>query len=400
MLDLLNAQMEPDLTLNPYMKTVKKIVPAVSIDCMHHTFLISNDSAYIYTQTFPTGIPTTFFNNSHTRKAFAYAFNSTLYTEQVWYGEANYRKNPLVLGLYPDYYNESVPGYDQDFAAAKAELQAAIFNGTSVWDSGFKLGLAFNIGNTQRQIACQMIKDFFTALSIYGGRVGPAFQVELVPMSWDDYLDAFETYMLPIWDIGWLADFADADNFIRPYMHSNGDFTYFQDYTAANGWGTTKDLLIDQALVTADGPARAAVYQQLALIYYNDCPSIPITIPQGRRWCQYWVKGCYYDALYPATYIPSVYKYDDSWFDIAGPAPIPPDVQIISDGIVNIRDIFYLVLHFNAKAPVPGIPVDPKWVGTYSGNGGVDPYGDRISNIRDIFGAVLKFNAKNNTLTP
>lgn len=398
MLDLLTGLGgEPDLTLNPYMKTVKKIVPAVSMDAMHPTFIINNDSSYVYTKTFPTGIPLTFFNNSHTRKAFAYAFNTTEYTHEVWYDEATYRKNPFVLGLYPDYYNASIPGYDQNFAAAKAELQAAIFDGVSVWDSGFTLGLVFNSGNTQRQIACQMIKDFFTALSADPSRAGkPAFTINLAEMLWDAYLDAFENYMLPIWDIGWLADFADADNFVRPYMHSNGDFTYFQDYTAANGWGTTKDLLIDEALVTADGPARQAVYQQLQVIYYNDCPSIPITIPQGRRWCQYWVKGWYYDALYPATYIASVYKYDDPWFDVAGPAPNTK----ISDGIVNMRDIFYLVLSFNAKAPVPGVAADPKWVGTYSGNGGVDPYGDRISNMRDIFGAVLSFNAKNNTLTP
>jgi len=151
--------------------------------------------------------------------------------------------------------------------------------------------------------------------------------------------------------------------------------------------------LIDQALVTPDGPARAAIYQQLQEIYYNDCPSYPATIPQGRRWCQYWVKGWYYDALYPSTYFPCVYKYDDCWFDVSG------TTSVIQDGIINMRDISYLILHFNARAPIPGGTPDTKWVGIY-GNGCVDPYGDPKTNMRDISGAILHFNHKNNTLTP
>jgi len=97
--------------------------------------------------------------------------------------------------------------------------------------------------------------------------------------------------------------------------------------------------------------------------------------------------------MYPATYIPSVYKYDNCCFDVSGTSPG------IQDGIVGMRDISYLILHFNAKAPIAGKPVDPKWVGTY-GNGCVDPYSDRTCNMRDITGAVLHFGHKNNTLTP
>jgi len=391
---LSNSTKEPDLSLSPYMKTIKGIVPAISMDANHMVFTIANTSSYIGTGSFPSGIPTDFFNNSHVRKAFAYSFNTTQYTAETWFGEADYRKNPMPLGLVPDYYNASVPGYDINFAAAKAELQAAVVGGQNVWNSGFTLTLLFNEGNDQRRIACEMTRAFFNTLSTFEGRVGPAFTVNIGTTDWATYLNLFEAQELPIFDIGWLADFADADNFIRPYMHSWGDFSYFQAYTADNGWGASgKDALIDTALVTTDGPARQALYQQLQMIYYNDCPSYPITIPQGRRWCQFWVKGWYFDSLYPASYIPSLGKYDDCWFDVSGTTPG------VSEGIVNMRDISYLILHFNARAPIPGTVTDPKWVGIY-GNGGVDPYGDRKTNMRDISGAILHFNHKNNTLTP
>ena len=211
-----------------------------------------------------------------------------------------------------------------------------------------------------------------------------------------------------MFEISWLADFADADNFMRPYMHSDGDFAQFQNYTLDNGWNNTrganypsldKDELIDMALVTQDGPDRAKMYADLENIYMNDCPSFPLDQPYIRRWCQYWVKGWYYDLygwyynLYPGDYYYAMWKADDCWFDVNGPT------MGVSDGIVNMRDIQYLIIHFNAKASVPGKP-DPKWVGVYGANGAVDPSGDRTCNMRDIQGAILHFNHKQNTSTP
>jgi peptide/nickel transport system substrate-binding protein len=396
-----NATKEPNLSLNPYMETIKNLQPSLSSDAFHFTFTINSTSPFIGTGSFPNGIPLNFFNNTHVRKAFAYSFNHTQYMEQASYGEAIRQYTPLIAGLCPDYRTIN-SGYDVNFALAEAELKQAMFSGLSVWYRGFTLSLAKNEGSDFRLSDVDIIKEFFTKLSTYDGRVGPPFAVNIVSVDWATYLNRFEAQELPIFNIGWLADFADADNFIRTYMSSYGDFSYFQNYTLANGWGGTrgsnyptlsKDELIEQAFTTSDGPNRAKMYADLESIYIADCPSVPIPSPTGRRWCQYWVKGWYFDALYPATYMPSVYKYDDCWFDVGGSTPG------IQDGIVNMRDITYLILHFNAKASIPGVAPDPKWVETY-GNGCVDPYGDGTCNMRDLTGAIIHFNHKNNTLTP
>jgi peptide/nickel transport system substrate-binding protein len=374
-------------------KTVRNIVPSISMDALHPTFEVSNlTTGYMGSGHFPDGIPTTFFNNSHVRKAFAYSFNSTQYAEDSYYGEADYRKNPLAAGLFPDYYDDTVPGYTENKRAAMNELGNATFtpdllNGT-VWDSGFKLTLTYNTGNDMRRIACVMISDFFGNLSTYNGRVGNPFTVIVTNIDWSVYLDQWENFELPIWSIGWLADFADADNFMRPYMHSQGDFAYFQLYSVDNGYALTKDSLLDQALMETNETTRKALYRDLAMIYYNDCPSMPIVCPRGRRWTNYWVKGWYYDALYPAFYIRDYFKMDNCWFDVTGPT------KYVSDGVCNIRDVNYLILAFNAKAPQPGQTTDSRWNGNYGANGGVDPSGDRLSNIRDVQGAILHFNHK------
>ncbi|MBS7615698.1 hypothetical protein KEJ45_00650 [Candidatus Bathyarchaeota archaeon] len=369
--------------------TIKKISPALSMDANHFTFTVDEASDYIAKRGDTGEILPNFFNDTHVRKAFCYSFDYVSYIRDAWYNEATYRKNMLIYGLVPDYYDSTVGGYGLNYGAAEAELKAAVLpGGANLWQTGFTLKLAYNSGNDQRRIACEMIADFFEALSTYDGRTGPAFTVEVVEIDWATYLDLFEAYELPIWSIGWLADFADADNFARPYMHSGGDFAYFQNYTADNGWGSHKDELIDMALKTPDGPARANLYKELQQIYYNDAPSFPLDIPLGRRWCWYWVKGWYYNALYPATYYYTVYKEDTCWYNISGSTPGVPD------SVTNMRDVTYLILHFNAKAPEPGKSPDPKWVGTY-GVGGVDPYGDRICNMRDITFTILHFNHQN-----
>jgi peptide/nickel transport system substrate-binding protein len=386
----------------PVIKTIKNLVPP-SLDDVCFTFTLNSTCPYIGSGHFPDGIPLDFFNNTHVRKAFAYSLNRTKYSEYAYYGETTCPFTPLIEGLYPDH-RTVTSGYDMNFTSAEAELKAAYFGGQNVWDAGFTLTLVYSTGPASpSRIMCQMIRDFFNTLSTYDGRTGPPFTINPYDIDWSTYLNCFRDFKLPLFEIVWLADFADADNFMRTYMHSNGDFSSFQNYTLPNGWGSThgpnyptlnKDELIDEAFVTPDGSDKAKMYVDLESIYMADCPSLPLPIPTGRRWCQYWVKGWYFNALYPATYIPSVYKYDDCWFDITG------STQAVSDGIVNMRDIQYLIIHFNAKPTVPEKPLDSKWVGVYGANGAVDPYGDRVCNMRDIQGAILHFNHKQNTSTP
>jgi peptide/nickel transport system substrate-binding protein len=412
MFELLDANKNP---INPKHTTVSTIIPPLAMDANHLQYNIRADTTYVgsgslFTPSLGAGIPLDFFNNTYTRKAFAYSFDWATYGTQAYYGESDYRQNPFVLGLFPDYYNVAgpsvkyplgIPFYYANLTLAMQNLQAAMFwNGTgymSVWNTGFTLDITFNTGNDVRHIACTMIQSFFQTLSTFGPRAGsgkPPFTVNIKEIDWTTTIRGMTRRLLPIFDIGWLADFADADDFIRPYMHSGGTFAFFQNYTAANNQGVLKDLLIDQAVLTPDGPARAALYRQLQEIYYEDCPSFPVNIPRGRRFCQYWVKGWYFDAVYPSTYFYTIWKQDDCWGDVSGAT------AGVSDGANNMFDIAWLIAHFNGGAPVPGYPIDPKWVGVYGANGAVDTYGDRKCNMKDIAFNIAHFNHKMNTNTP
>jgi peptide/nickel transport system substrate-binding protein len=410
-----NTNAEPILIGGkPVIKTIKNLVP-LGLDEVCFTFTLNSTCPYIGSGHFPDGIPLDFFNNTHIRKAFAYSLDRTQFFADSYYGEATCPFTPLIEGLYPDY-RTVTSGYDMNLTSAEAELKVAFFGGQNVWDTGFTLTLAYTMGASPSRIWCEMIRDFFVDLSPYDGRTGPPFTVNVTPLDvWNYY--SFRDFKLPLFENrGWRADFADADNFLRPYTRSDGDFVRFQNYTLANGWGSThgtnyptmnKDQLIDLALVTPDGPDRAKMYADLENIYMNDCPGFPLDQPYIRRWCQYWVKGWYYNsarAWYysplwsaptrPGDYYYTMWKADDCWFDVNGPT------MGVSDGVVNMRDIQFLIIRFNVKAPRAGKPLDSKWVGVYGANGGVDPYGDRTCNMRDIQGAILHFNHQQNTSTP
>jgi hypothetical protein len=123
-------------------------------------------------------------------------------------------------------------------------------------------------------------------------------------------------------------------------------------------------------------------YADLDDIYIMDCPSFPIAQPLERKWMKCWVKGWYYNALYPSNYYYyKLYKADTCIGDVTGPTVGVPD------GVCDMRDIGYVAGHFMiAPAPNPHLvpPYDPDWApGTY-GYGGCDLYGDRVVNMRDI----------------
>ena len=373
--------------VNPEIKTIRNIVPQLSLQSVFFTFNVNPVSPYVGSGAYPTGIPLNFFNSVNIRRAFAYAFNHTQYLNEAWKGEALCRETPDIYGLVPDYYTKGPDPpwtYDINFANAMAELTTA-----GVWSTGFTLDITYPNGNEEAKIACQMIQNFFQQLSTYNGRTDPPFIVNVVAVT--NTYTLFRNHMLPICILSWIADYADSDNFKRAFMHSEGYFASAQNYTAANLWdittglrtGLTKDQLIDLAVKTPDGPSRAAMYADLDDIYITDCPSYPIAQPKVRNWIKRWVKGWYYNALYPSDYYYHLYKEYSCWADITGPTPGIPD------GICNMRDINYIAIHFGAKAPDPGRPYDPKWApGNYPG---CDLYGDRIVNMRDIAFACQHF---------
>jgi peptide/nickel transport system substrate-binding protein len=190
---------------------VYKNLPELIVDGFLFNMDISSDSPYIGTGALDgNGIPTDLFSDINVRKGFCYAFDYATYIKDALQGEGEQRGSPIIEGL--PFYNPNASMYSYDLEKAADYLKLA-WNGT-VWDKGFRFTLIYNTGDVTRKTACQILAD---ALS----KMNNKFQVSVLSMQWN-LLEMIKSRTMPMFQVGWLADYPDPDDFVVPYMASWG----------------------------------------------------------------------------------------------------------------------------------------------------------------------------------
>ncbi|MGB9854107.1 MAG: ABC transporter substrate-binding protein [Candidatus Bathyarchaeales archaeon] len=261
-----------------------KDLPQLTIDAVLFTFEVDSNSPYIGSGKLDgNGVPPDFFTDIDLRKAFAYSFDWDTYIKEAMLGEAKHVPGPIPEGL--PFFNPNQETYTFDLTKAEEHFKAA-WNG-QVWEKGFTLEILYNTGNIPRKTAAEILKDNIQGLN-------PKFQITVTEVDWPTYLRAMVKSQLPVFIIGWLADFPDPHNFVHPYMHSAGAFAAWQKYS-----NPTVDELIAEGISETDQTARKDIYYELQKIYYEDIPSFVIDQPLGRHWERDWVQGWYYNPMFP-----------------------------------------------------------------------------------------------------
>lgn len=97
-----------------------------------------------------------------------------------------------------------------------------------------------------------------------------------------------------MFDLGWIADYADPENFLGILFRSNST----QNWASYNS--PDVDKLLDQAALEPDVQKRFQLYQQIEQKILTDYPIIPFTFSQ-----QYWLTKPYVKGMvYPPLIIP------------------------------------------------------------------------------------------------
>jgi peptide/nickel transport system substrate-binding protein len=258
-------------------------LPDLTFDAFFFNYSIASSSAYIGSGKLDgNGIPTDFFSDIDVRKGFSYAFDWDTYIAQAMQGEAEQRGSPIIKGL--PYYNPNAAMYHKDLAKAVEHLKAAW--GGQVWDKGFKLTLIYDTGNLVRKTACEILAENLAKINL-------KFQVKIQEMAWPTMLDAIVTKNMPMFQIGWLADYPDPDNFATPFMASWGSYAAFQSYS-----NPEVDALITEGATSIDPARRQQIYYKLQDIYYNDAPGISLVQPLGRRFFTKYIHGFYFNPMF------------------------------------------------------------------------------------------------------
>lgn len=232
------------------------------------------------------GIPYDFFSDLDVRKGCCYAFNYPTYISQALYGQGEQRGSPVVEGLYG--YNPSAAMYSYCLTQARYHFQHSAKWG-NLSAIGFKFTLLYNVGNLPRKTACEMLAEGLYATS-------PNFLVSIQPLAWPVILGKiFGTRDMPLYQIGWQADYAHADNFIVPFMHSQGSYSAFQGYGNA-----ALDAQIQAAFEDSNPATQLTKYYALQQKYYDDAPGIALAQPIVRRYFTGHIQGFEYNPADPS----------------------------------------------------------------------------------------------------
>jgi len=362
-----------------------KPLPTLIVTNIFMTFNISKTSTFEIVGNAndfdPNNIPPDFFGNPtwgvYVRRAFAKAFNYANYLATALRNEGRTPATALIQGL--QYHDPSILGYSYNIAAARADLEKAVDkNGDKLVNVGARIKLYYNTGNLARKTGCELLQ---AGLAL----VCSNLTVEVINIDWGPYLTAAVYNNLAIFAIGWQADFPDPHDFVLPFYRTGGSFSLWQAYS-----NSTIDALIDKGIVTPDGPARAAIYHDLQVLFVEDVPSFPISQAVARHFERDWITGWYYNPIYPGGhyytewkwyYIPEV-LFNTSINNINQPNSTYLPADLTYDGKVQIDDVAGAAKAFGA---VPGVS---RWMFR------ADITGDRKIQIDDVAYISKQFGKK------
>jgi len=232
------------------------------------------------------GVPPDFFADKNVRLAFTYAWDEDTFINDIQNGFAMDPITPVVTGLPYKRTDLERPPLDLDKAA---EYFKKAFNG-KMWEVGFKMDLLYNTGNDVRQFGSKLLAEKIM-------EVNPKFEINVRGVEWAEYVNMVRTSSMPMFFIGWAPDYPDPDNYVNPYMHSEGHYAHQCSYS-----NPEVDRLIEEAAVSLDPEVRKANYYKLQEIWLEDAPGIMNSQPLARRYMKDWVKGHYFNPMQSSPY--------------------------------------------------------------------------------------------------
>ncbi len=203
---------------------------------------------------------------------------------EKWIAFYNHRMVPATGPIPPGVagYDPAQPSpYKFDLDRARRLLVEAGYPGGKDPQTGSRLTLTMEIGNAsdpETRQAADLLASFFD-------RIG----VELKPSynNWPEFLKKLERRQAQMFQLGWLIDYPDAENFLQLFYSKNAS----PGPNHCNYANPEFDRLYEQIRVMQDSPERTAIYQRMAGLVVEDCPWIFLTHPLSFGLFQPWLKN-------------------------------------------------------------------------------------------------------------
>ncbi len=227
------------------------------------------------------GIPSDFFADVNVRRAFAHLFDQDEFIAQIYQGSGA----TLTMGLPSTFpgYNPDVPVRTLDLEAAEEFMRLA-FDG-EVWEKGFEFTALYNAGNTTRETLLNIIKDNVEFLN-------PNFTMNVRSIPWADFLARSAEGKIPLFALGWCADYADARNFVNTFYDNDG---FYAPRTSINV--PEMQAIIDEADVILDQETRGFLYREIGVLHYDQAPLIVYPVPTEYILTSDKISGVYFNPM-------------------------------------------------------------------------------------------------------
>ncbi len=253
------------------------------------------------------GIPPTFFDDVHIRKAFAYCFDYQTIIDDVYMGEAVQSKTLSLPGM-PGY-DPNFPAYEYDLAKCEEEFKLADVDKDGVpagedpddiWEMGFRFQMLYNTGNTTREIYTEIVSSNVSS-------VNPKFVVETLGLPWPSYLAAQRAHKVPMMTGGWLEDIHDPHNWYQPYTTG----TYGARQNLPEDLAAQFKALLDEGVAAIDFDTRSQIYTEFNQLYYDQAVGVPLVLATSHGYEQKWVEGRVMNPIFSNIYYYPISKPTD-----------------------------------------------------------------------------------------
>ncbi len=147
--------------------------------------------------------------------------------------------------------------------------------------TGKRLTLTMEIGSAgdpESRQSVDLLASFFDKLGI---EFQPSYN------NWPEFLKKLERKQAQMYQLGWIIDYPDAENFLQLFYTKNGS----PGPNHSNYSNPEFDRLYDQIRTMQDSPERTAIYQQMAAIVIEDAPWIFLTHPLSFGLFQPWFQN-------------------------------------------------------------------------------------------------------------
>jgi peptide/nickel transport system substrate-binding protein len=207
------------------------------------------------------------------RKAVAMSFDYDTYIQQTSNGFGERLEGVIPNRMFAHHDQLIEDGFIPTFAPDTAK---AIFE-TVGWKGTF--WLFYNSGNLNRKAACLMLKNTIESYDI-------GIQVVVQEQTWTNYLSTIRAREPPVFNLGWLPDYADPDNYASPFTLSTGTYPYRMSYI--NHW---VDDNVTTAATETDPAIREAQYMLIEEMVAEDYAFVYIMQAQRFTVLGDWVAG-------------------------------------------------------------------------------------------------------------